>query len=48
MWNTSCEELNRTRAKVAGPGSTPKTLAHNVYSVAYQFYQHKFDLKRLR
>jgi glycosyltransferase involved in cell wall biosynthesis len=31
---------------IAGPGSTPKTLAHNVYSVAYQFYQHKFDLKR--
>jgi glycosyltransferase involved in cell wall biosynthesis len=33
-------------ATTSGPGSTPKTLAHNVYSVAYQFYEHKFDLKR--
>lgn len=38
--------IEQNEAKVAGPGSTPKTLAHNVYSVAYQFYQHKFDLKR--
>ncbi|HMK37315.1 MAG TPA: glycosyltransferase [Desulfomonilaceae bacterium] len=34
------------KATVAGPGSSPKTLAHNVYGVAYQFYEHKFDLKR--
>lgn len=38
--------VEQSRARVAGPGSTPKTLAHNVYSVAYQFYQHKFDLKK--
>ncbi len=31
---------------VAGLGSGPKLLAHNVYSIAYQFYQHKFDLGR--
>lgn len=38
--------VERGRAGVAGPGSTPQALAHNVYSVAYQFYQHKFDLKK--
>jgi glycosyltransferase involved in cell wall biosynthesis len=38
--------VEQNRARVAGPGSTPKILAHNVYSVAYQFYQHKFDLKK--
>ena len=34
--------IEQGTAKVAGLKSTPKTLAHNVYSVAYQFYQHKF------
>ena len=38
--------VEENRACVFGPGSTPKTLAHNVYSIAYQFYQNKFDLKR--
>lgn len=38
--------IEQNRARVSGPASTPKTLAHNVYSVAYQFYQHKFDLKK--
>lgn len=38
--------LEQNKVKIAGPASTPKTLAHNVYSIAYQFYHHKFDLKR--
>jgi glycosyltransferase involved in cell wall biosynthesis len=36
--------LENGGALVGGLGSTPKTLAHNIYSIAYQFYQHKFDL----
>jgi glycosyltransferase involved in cell wall biosynthesis len=47
---TELEELlaaiEQNKVKIAGPASTPKTLAHNVYSIAYQFYHHKFDLKR--
>jgi glycosyltransferase involved in cell wall biosynthesis len=39
-------ELENHKAVVAGLGCCPKTLAHNVYSIAYQFYQHKFDLGR--
>ncbi|MBI5250571.1 MAG: glycosyltransferase, partial [Desulfomonile tiedjei] len=38
--------IEQNKAKIIGPASTPKTLAHNVYSIAYQFYQNKFDLKR--
>jgi glycosyltransferase involved in cell wall biosynthesis len=38
--------IEQNRVKIAGPASTPKTLAHNVYSIAYQFYHNKFDLKR--
>ncbi|MDQ7785414.1 MAG: glycosyltransferase [Desulfomonilaceae bacterium] len=32
---------------VSGPGGSPETLARNLYSVAYQFYDHKFHLRRL-
>lgn len=39
-------DLENHKAVVAGLGSGPKLLAHNVYSIAYQFYQHKFDLGR--
>lgn len=38
--------LEKNRASISGKGSTPKTLSHNIYSVAYQFYQHKFDLEK--
>lgn len=34
------------RSLVMGPESTPKTLAHNIYSIAYQFYGRKFHLER--
>ncbi|MGB6064498.1 MAG: glycosyltransferase [Desulfomonilaceae bacterium] len=40
------QKVEQKEARVTGPESTPKTLAHNVYSVAYQFYENKFDLKR--
>lgn len=34
------------RALVIGPESTPKTLAHNIYSIAYQYYGRKFRMDR--
>ncbi len=34
------------KAVTHGPSSTPHTLAHNIYSIAYQFYGHKFNLQR--
>ncbi|MBD3178498.1 MAG: glycosyltransferase [Candidatus Latescibacteria bacterium] len=36
--------LGNTRVK--GKNSTPKTLAHNLYSIAYQFYKNRLDLDR--
>lgn len=33
-------------SKPAGKASTPQTLGHNLYSIAYQFYKQKFDLGR--
>jgi len=32
------------KAKVIGRTSTPLTLSHNIYSIAYQFYRKKFHL----
>jgi glycosyltransferase involved in cell wall biosynthesis len=40
------EGVEHGRTRVLGPGSTPLTLAHNLYSIAYQFYEHKFQLER--
>ncbi len=37
--------IEENQATVWGCGSTPKALARNLYSVAYQFYEHKFDLR---
>jgi glycosyltransferase involved in cell wall biosynthesis len=37
--------IEENQATVRGCGSMPKTLARNLYSVAYQFYDHKFDLR---
>jgi len=34
------------RSLVVGPDSTPKTLAHNIYSIAYQYYGRKLNLER--
>ncbi|HWR93546.1 MAG TPA: glycosyltransferase [Desulfobacterales bacterium] len=32
------------RAEIVERPSSPQTLAHNLYSIAYQFYRHKLDL----
>ena len=37
--------IEENQATVRGCGSMPKTLARNLYHVAYQFYDHKFDLR---
>lgn len=36
--------MEEDTTRVIGPESTPQTLAHNLYSIAYQFYSHKFNL----
>jgi glycosyltransferase involved in cell wall biosynthesis len=38
------EGINRHRATVVGSSSSPQALAHTLYSIAYQFYNHKFNL----
>jgi glycosyltransferase involved in cell wall biosynthesis len=37
-------ETDRTR--IVGRPSTAKTMAHNLYGIAYQFYKNKFNLER--
>ncbi len=38
--------LETGNAKVVGLGSQPETLAHNIYSIGYQFYENKLGLSR--
>jgi glycosyltransferase involved in cell wall biosynthesis len=38
--------IENHRAKVVSRPSTPQTLAHNIYGIAYQFYRNKFGLER--
>lgn len=38
--------LHAGRARVVSHASTPLTLAHNLYGIAYQFYRTKFSLER--
>jgi len=38
--------LKNGRAEVQGKAATPKTMAHNLYGIAYQFYKSKFNLDR--
>lgn len=38
--------MEEGRGKLAGRSSTPLTLAHNLYGIAYQFYKNKLDLDR--
>ena len=40
------EGLRRGRTKVVSDPADPVTMAHNFYSIAYQFYRDKFDLDR--
>lgn len=38
--------IRQGRGKVRGEGSTPRTLAHNLYGIAYQFYKNRFQIGR--
>jgi len=38
--------LAEGRAIPIGTGSGPRTMAHTLYSIAYQFYDHKFQIRR--
>ena len=38
--------INEGKAAVHAKPATPKTLAHNLYGIAYQFYHQKFNLDR--
>ena len=38
------EKVNEGKAVVRGGASTPLTLGHNIYSIAYQFYKKKYSL----
>lgn len=38
--------LENGRAEVHGKAATPKTMAHNLYGIAYQFYKSKFNFDR--
>jgi len=39
-------ELRQGRIRPRGRASTPKSLAHNLYSIAYQFYSQRLELER--
>jgi glycosyltransferase involved in cell wall biosynthesis len=38
--------MENGKAQILGQSSTPETLAHNLYSIAYQFYKHRLNLER--
>jgi glycosyltransferase involved in cell wall biosynthesis len=40
------QAIGQNRTRVNGLASSPKTLAHNLYSIAYQFYNTKFGMDR--
>ena len=40
------EGIQNGRAEVVSQASTPKTMAHNLYGITYQFYRNKFNLSR--
>ncbi len=40
------QELDQGKAQAKGKASTPLTLAHNLYSIAYQFYKAKYGLEK--
>jgi glycosyltransferase involved in cell wall biosynthesis len=39
-------EIDGGSARVLGRASTPQTMAHNLYGIAYQFYKSRFHLER--
>ena len=40
------DKVNHGGAEVQGDGSNPRTMAHNIYSIAYQFYKSRFGVGR--
>jgi glycosyltransferase involved in cell wall biosynthesis/predicted metal-dependent phosphoesterase TrpH len=40
------KSIESGNSNVVSSASTPKTMAHNLYGIAYQFYRHKFDMKK--
>ncbi|MBI9074976.1 MAG: glycosyltransferase [Desulfatibacillum sp.] len=44
--NSFLREVAAGRAVPGGDASEPKTLAHNIYSIAFQFYKQRFSLNR--
>lgn len=40
------EELGKGKAVAGGTASTPLTMAHNLYGIAYQYYRDRFGLAR--
>lgn len=43
---SAIREIENGKAKVVSRPSTPQTLAHNLYGIAYQFFRNKLDLNR--
>lgn len=43
--NDMLDALEHGRTMVMGKPATPKTMAHNLYGIAYQFYKSHFNLK---
>lgn len=39
-------DLEQGKARVVSHPSTPQTMAHNLYGIAYQFYRNRFNLGR--
>ena len=38
--------ITKGQAEICGKSATPKTMAHNLYGIAYQYYKSKFSLDR--
>jgi glycosyltransferase involved in cell wall biosynthesis len=38
--------IEASKARAVGRGSSPQTLAYNIYGIAYQFYRQRFRLER--
>lgn len=38
--------IKQNQARVQGQASSPQTLAHNIFSIGYQFYKQSYDLGR--
>ncbi|MGE0087073.1 MAG: glycosyltransferase [Desulfococcaceae bacterium] len=44
--NEALSGIEAGRTEVAGLPSTPRTMAHNLYAIAWQFYRERFQLDR--